>query len=552
MQGLPQSKDRKDNAESSAKLEKSGRDVAILAVSMGAILLFAGNGSSVVPQAVRYLQGVGLPPDRLLSNALLLNIALIIFGWRRYRDLAAEVQERSKAEAQARNLAETDALTGCLNRRSMGSAIEELRANAARRGEQVAVIALDLDNFKRLNDFNGHMAGDAVLGESARRMRLVLPESALLARLGGDEFACALAFDSQRPESVERIAERLIEAIAHPVQYSGGVLDGVTVSLGLSCPTLARGAVSATVLLHTADIAMYHAKKAGKNRYMWFDPQMEAELRFRSDLEAGIRAGVALGEFVPFYEPQVDLETGHITGFEMLARWQSPSLGLVFPNVFIPVAEEIGMIADLSESVIRQALSDAKTWDPELTLSVNISPVQLRDPWFAQKLLKMLVEANFPPNRLEIEITESCMLENVGLVRTLVTSLKNQGVRISLDDFGTGYSSLSHLRSLPFDRIKIDRSFVSGLTENNGSLSIVQSIIALGEGLGLPITAEGVENEELAKELRSLGDLKVQGYHFGKPASGQDVFDRLAALGRVLPSGGVTRTSETEQSSNAA
>ena len=190
---------------------------------------------------------------------------------------------------------------------------------------------------------------------------------------------------------------------------------------------------------------MYHAKKQGKARHFWFDAPMESELRFRSELEAGIRRGIPLGEFVPFYEQQIDLATGELSGFEMLARWNSPILGVVNPDVFIPIAEEIGAIGELSESVITQALSHAKDWDSKLSLSVNISPVQLRDPWFAQKLLKMLVEANFPPNRLEIEITESTLHENIALVRSLVVSLKNQGIRVSLDDFGTGYSSLAQL-----------------------------------------------------------------------------------------------------------
>ena len=518
--------------EAKGQLERVGRDIIVLAVSFGALILFVGNGSTVLPQAIRYLQGIGLPPDRLLSNAMLLNIALIVFGWRRYRDLSEQVVERSLAEEKARQLAETDPLTGCLNRRAMAPATDHLRAESAKRGELVAVLVLDLDNFKRLNDTNGHAAGDAVLSESARRMRAVVPANALLARLGGDEFACAVPFDPARPEFVDRTASQLIESLCAPIVNSGIRLEGISISLGIARSDIpADKAISAQDLLHMADIAMYHAKKGGKNRYYWFEPQMESELRFRSELENGIRRGVGNGEFVPFYEPQVCLQTGTITGFEMLARWQSPELGLVGPDLFIPIAEEIGVIADLSESVIRQALQDAKEWDPELGLSVNISPVQMRDPWFAQKLLKLLVEANFPPSRLEIEITESCLHENLGLVRSLIASLKNQGIRISLDDFGTGYSSLAQLRSLPFDRIKIDRSFISTLASNSDSMTIVQAIASLGSGLGLPITAEGVEEPEVVDELRRMGEFKAQGYLYGRPAAAQDVEKRLAELG---------------------
>lgn len=519
-------------AAAKGQLERVSRDIIVLAVSFGAMILFVGNGSTILPQAVRYLQGIGLPPDRLLSNAMLLNIALIVFGWRRYRDLSEQVAERSLAEEKARHLAETDPLTGCLNRRAMAPATDHLREESVRRGEQVAVLVLDLDNFKRLNDTNGHAAGDAVLSESARRMRTILPTGALLARLGGDEFACAVPFDPNRPESVDRIASQLIDSLCAPIASDGLTLEGISISLGISRSDVPEGRTHyAQDLLHMADIAMYHAKKGGKNRYYWFEAQMESELRFRSELENGIRRGVGLGEFVPFYEPQVCLQTGRITGFEMLARWQSPEMGLVGPDLFIPIAEEIGVIADLSESVIRQALQDAKEWHPDLGLSVNISPVQMRDPWFAQKLLKMLVEANFTPSRLEIEITESCLHENLGMVRSLIASLKNQGIRISLDDFGTGYSSLAQLRSLPFDRIKIDRSFISTLASSSDSMTIVQAIASLGNGLGLPITAEGVEDSEVVDELRRMGEFKAQGYLYGRPASAQDVEKRLLELG---------------------
>ncbi len=214
----------------------------------------------------------------------------------------------------------------------------------------------------------------------------------------------------------------------------------------------------------------------------------------------------------------------------MLARWNSPAFGIVNPQVFIPIAEEIGVIDRLSESLIAQALFDAKAWDPQLTLSVNISPIQLRDPWFSQKLLKMLVEANFPPQRLEIEITESCLHENIGAVRTLLASLRNQGIKISLDDFGTGYSSLSQLRELPFDCIKIDRSFVSNLAGNKDSATIVRAITSLGEGLGLPIVAEGIETAEVLEELKAYGDFKGQGYLYGRPESASVTRERLAGM----------------------
>ncbi|WP_240310888.1 EAL domain-containing protein [Altererythrobacter sp. ZODW24] len=518
------------------RLDKAGRDIVALGIAAAAIIMFLGTGGRVLPQAARALTGSGVAPDALLVNAVLLNIALIIFGWRRYRDLTQEVAERQKAENAARILAETDELTGSLNRRSITPATEQLMASAIERGHGLAFLMIDLDNFKQINDVNGHMVGDEMLRTTAIRIKQELPEDSVIARLGGDEFACVLAYDSLNTGSVDKVAARIIDAVAQPIKCGHQELD-VTVSVGIATAELANPVAGeaepafAKTLMHRADIAMYHAKKQGRNRFFWFETPMENEQRFRKELEVGIRRGMVEGEFVPFYEQQVDLDTGELVGFEMLARWLSPDMGIVGPDVFIPVAEEMGVIGDLSEELIGIALEDAKTWNPKLTLSINISPVQLRDPWFSQKILKLLTKHGFPPNRLEIEITESCLHENLNVVRTMITSLKNQGVAISLDDFGTGYSSLAQLRSLPFDRIKIDRSFVSEMDANRGNSKIVDAIVSLGEGLKLPITAEGIESDVVLDQLRKLGPLKGQGYFYGRPEDAKTVTTRLAGLG---------------------
>lgn len=495
--------------------------------------MFVGTGGSVLPQVVRSIWSNGAAPDLLLVNAVLLNIALVIFGWRRYRELTVEVGERRKAESHARELAELDPLTGCLNRRSIGPATDALLAANAERGLATAFLMIDLDNFKQVNDINGHAAGDAILRQSALRIAATLPPDSLVARFGGDEFACALAFDPRHADRVDALAADLIGAVSQPVETDGGSVE-TTISVGISSNLGLGAARDGAAQLHLADIAMYHAKKHGRNRSAWFEPAMENELKVRSELAAGIRAGVPLGEFVPFYEKQIDLASGDLVGFEMLARWKSPTLGLVGPEVFIPVAEEIGMIGALSESVISQALRDARHWNPKLSLSVNISPIQLRDPWFAQKLLRMLVEANFPPSRLEIEVTESCLHEDLGLVRSLISSLKNQGIKISLDDFGTGYSSLAQLQTLPFDSIKIDRSFISNLGSSVESNTIVEAITSLGRGLGLPITAEGIECPEVLARLQELGQFKGQGYLYGMPQPAGVTNDDLAQLNLLL------------------
>ena len=541
--------------EPDIRLETADRDIIALGIAVAAIILLVGTGGSVLPQAVGALLSDNSKPDLLLVNALLLNIALIIFGWRRYRELTREIGERRKAEQRAHVLAATDPLTQCLNRRSMVVATEDLRARAAARGDAIAYCMIDLDNFKQINDMHGHTTGDAVLVMLCDRVRAMLPQDARLARLGGDEFAFVIAYPAGHAERVDDLVIRLFERVAQPFQLPEVTIE-LTMSIGIVADHDATGNVDAAIdaasLMHRADMALYHAKKQGRNRYYWFETGMEHELKFRNQLEIGIRQGLAKGEFVPFYEQQVDVQSGALMGFEMLARWRSPTLGLISPEIFVPIAEEIGLITEMSEKLMEQAFIDAREWDDRLTLSINISPMQLRDPWFAQRLLKRLVEANFPPQRLEIEITESCLHDNIGLVRSMITSLRNQGVQISLDDFGTGYSSLEQLRSLPFDRIKIDRSFVAELREPGRKSSIVEAIVALGRGLDLPLTAEGVEDEETLNALKAMGRLKAQGYLYGQPEDAEAVRKRLLAAGLLPGSADPAAIALTEEALPAA
>jgi diguanylate cyclase (GGDEF)-like protein len=513
---------------------KAERDLVALGIAFGAICLFVATGGTVVPDVIdSYLSG-DAGPSHLLVNALLLNIALIVFSWRRYRQLREEIAIRKAAEREARKLSATDPLTGCLNRRAMVTNSEALRREASAQGRALAYVMIDADNFKQINDMYGHSAGDEVLIEFARRIAALLPADAQLARLGGDEFAFALSYDPAQPQRVEDLVIRIYEAMATPVETKACTVE-VAVSIGMATDHGHHGRnpliKSADALMKYADIAMYHAKKEGKNRFFWFEESMESELRLRNELEVGIRRALLEREFEPFYEQQIDIETGQIIGFEMLARWRSPQLGLVNPEIFIPIAEEMGVIAELSDQLIDRAFIDAREWSEHITLSINISPVQLRDPWFAQKLLKRLVAANFPPRRLEIEITESCLHDNIAMVRSMITSLRNQGVRVSLDDFGTGYSSFEQLRTLPFDRLKIDRAFISELGKCESQSSIVDAIVSLGRGLNMPITAEGVEDEQILNALRKMGDIKGQGYLYGRPEPAQDVRQRLAMHG---------------------
>ena len=505
--------------------EGAKRDIIAGGIVVAAILLFVGTGSNVMQAAVRALIGLGGGPDRALAAALVLNVALILFGWRRYEDLNREIRERTEAEQRARYLADTDPLTGFLNRRALLATGQQMIAGAVAEQRQIALFLLDLDHFKTVNDIHGHAAGDRVLQVAAERISAVLPPNATKARLGGDEFVAMLVFEPSARADIDALAAELVTALDNVVAH-----DAQQIRIGASLGISLAGDASMTMetMVRQADIAMYHGKDEGRNRHIWFEPGMEMAVQVRNQIETGIREGMPRGEFIPHFEPQVDIATGRLIGFEMLMRWESPEYGLIPPERFIPVAEESGLIGELSLQVIRHAMEIAKRWDPSILLAVNISPQQLKDPWFSQKLTKLLVEVGFPASQLEVEITESSLFENLPLVRSIVTSLKNQGVSLSLDDFGTGYSSLSHLRALPFDRIKIDRSFITAMRGSADAHAIVVAIVRLGESLAMPITAEGVEDEATAIELTRLGCSKGHGWHFGRAASAADT-DRLLA-----------------------
>ncbi len=467
----------------------------------------------------------------LLAPTFLLNVALILFSWQHYRKLREQAEERARSTAQTRHLTMRDPLTGLHNRRSLSENGAELLANANQRGRRMAMLLLDIDHFKKINDIHGHAVGDGMLRSAAVEITRLVPPGAILSRLGGDEFACAFEIGPDDPGTVHNIAENILACLGQPLTADGTLVQS-SVSIGISmsgpdCDTVDQ-------VLRRADIAMYVAKQRGRNGVTWFDTSMERALKHRSDLETKMRHGIPAGEFEPYFEQQIDLATGRLSGFEVLARWNHPVLGHIAPAHFIPVAEETGLIGSLCFSVIRKALTDARDWDPSLSLSINISPLQLRDPWLAQKLVKLLVETSFPSHRLEIEITETGIFDNLPLAQSTIGSLKNQGIRLVLDDFGTGYSSLAHLRALPFDRIKIDKSFVMSLEDNPESAAIVNAIARLGDTLSLPITAEGVERREVEDRLRDMGINKTQGWLYGKPLSLPEVH-RLLAERRLLP-----------------
>ncbi|MFL6724681.1 MAG: putative bifunctional diguanylate cyclase/phosphodiesterase [Sphingomicrobium sp.] len=494
--------------------------------TFAAIILFTLIGSQVVPAAL------GIAADHHSSTnglavALVLNIAIILFGWQRSKELARTLAALGLAEREAHRNAYVDCVTGLANRRALVNALGDAIARDVPQG---ALVLFDLDHFKKVNDLHGHSAGDKLLAHVGRTLKAMMPNATLVARLGGDEFGVLLA--ATDAQDVEAVVGRVIATLGSPIDLDTFHAH-ISASAGIAA--LAAG-LSPEDMLRRADIAMYAAKRSGRDGASWFDADQEAELKARVTLEDDIRSGIEAGEFVPFFQPLITLATGKPTGFEVLARWKSPQRGLLEPAEFIEVAEATGLIAPLSMLVMRQALEEAKSWPPHLKIAVNISPVQFRDPQLAERVLKMLAETGFPARRLELEITEGSLLENPEQATTIVKSLKNNGITIALDDFGTGYASLTQLQSLPFDRIKIDKSFVATIGENEQSEMIVRTIASLGKMLCVPITAEGVETESIRLRLAEAGCQDAQGWLFGRAISAQFIRNQFGLSDADHPS----------------
>jgi predicted signal transduction protein with EAL and GGDEF domain len=380
-----------------------------------------------------------------------------------------------------------------------------------------------------VNDQHGYETGDRLLKTISVSLADELGPDAVLARLSGDEFAVALALANDRMSRADELAEAVLRIVTRPLLFEEKIIQVGAFAGIASAPA---GEVRIPDILRRADIAMDHARSGRVARPIWFDAGMERALIAHAEIEQGIRVGLDHDQFVPYFEPQVDLATGEIVGFEMLARWIHPLSGVIGPDVFIPVAEEIGLIGRLSEHVIAEALREAASWDAKVKISVNISPFQLADGWLAQRIVKTLADTGFPAERLVIEITESSLFADIDLARTIVTSLKNQGIRLALDDFGTGFSSLAHLRSLPFDIIKIDRSFVTNINAKRENSAIVRAVTTLANALQVPVCVEGIESEDSYKTVVRLGCEIGQGWYFGKPMPAEQARELLDARER--------------------
>jgi diguanylate cyclase (GGDEF)-like protein len=512
----------------SSRLINARRDAIVLTVLITAVMLLIWNGSTFFHH-IRIGDTEFGPEVRLASTALTLNVALILFGWRRYVDLQHEAEMQAEHERRAVVLATTDAITGLYNRKGFADRAAQLCTEAGERGDNLVVISFQVHRFKTINDQHGYETGDRLLKTLSVALADEFGPNAILARLGGDEFAIALAMRTDAMSRADELAEAVLRIVTRPLLFEEKIIQ-VGAFAGIASAPAAT--VRIPDILRRADIAMDHARSGRVARPVWFDAGMERALIAHGEIEQGIRFGLEHAQFVPYFEPQVDLATGEIVGFEMLARWIHPLSGVIGPDVFIPVAEEIGLIGRLSEQVIGDALREAAGWDAKIKISVNISPLQLADGWLAQRIVKMLADTGFPAERLVIEITESSLFADIDLARTIVTSLKNQGVRLALDDFGTGFSSLSHLRSLPFDIIKIDRSFVTNINSKRENSAIVRAVQTLAASLPVPVCVEGIENEDSYKAVVRLGCEIGQGWYFGKPMPAEQARELLASVAR--------------------
>jgi len=433
-----------------------------------------------------------------------------------------DITEQRQSEVKIEYMAHHDALTELANRVLLNERLER----TLDREEMVAVHHLDLDQFKAVNDTFGHHAGDKLLKIVAERLCGLVRDTDTIARMGGDEFVIVQA-PIVDPADATSLAQRVIKLLSEPYDIDGhqaviGASVGISVGPG--------DGTSPDKLLRNADLALYRAKGDGRGTFRFFEPVMDLQMQTRRVMEQDLRKALPAGEFELHYQPVVNLASKEISGFEALIRWNHPTKGMISPASFIPLAEEIGFIVPIGEWVIKQACATAAQWPDNLHIAVNISAVQFRNPGLMQVITGALAASGLNPARLEIEITETVLLHNKEATLAVLHQLRALGIRIAMDDFGTGYSSLTYLQSFPFDKIKIDRSFVKDITENSGSLNIVRAVAALANGMGMTATAEGVETNEQLDRIVSEGCTEMQGFLFSRPLPAREI-ERLFLLG---------------------
>jgi diguanylate cyclase (GGDEF)-like protein len=442
-----------------------------------------------------------------------------------FNRMAGEIVEREQRITQ---LAFNDALTGLPNRTMFQQQLTQLLQRAVEGGSTFSLLCLDLDNFKAINDTIGHPAGDALLIEAAKRIRTAA-KGHFVARLGGDEFVVLQPLDSDRTP-VDRLASRILEEVARPLVIDGNeILPSTSIGIAIA----PDDGVAGNILLKNADLALYRAKESGRNGYAFFEEDLNARAQHRHQIETELRSALERGEFELLYQPLFDLRANQVTSFESLIRWNHPQLGSVPPAEFVPIAEESGLIVPIGAWAIERACKVASKWPADIRVAVNVSPVQFHRGDLRKALADALGRSKLAPERLELEITESVFLEGSEPTLALLHALRKLGVRIALDDFGTGFSSLSYLQSFPFDKLKIDQSFIVNLLTRDGAGAIVRAITDLAQALGIETTAEGVEEEEQLDQLRSYGCSSVQGYLFAEPMNEKQVRELLKDRGKT-------------------
>jgi len=438
--------------------------------------------------------------------------------------VSEDIAERKRAEAQIARLAHYDPLTDLPNRVLFQKDLSEALARRSRTGGHLAVHFIDLDRFKTVNDTLGHPLGDDLLRIAAQRLRACVRDGDTVARLGGDEFA-VVQNGLTDLTGATRLAQRIVEAMAAPFELQGHqVMIGASVGVALA----PSDGESPDELLKKADMALYRAKADGRGAFHFFEKAMDEQLQARRGLELDLRRALLAGEFELFYQPLYNLGDDRVTGCEALVRWRHPERGMVSPADFIPLAEEIGLIVPLGEWVLRTACREAAGWPDHVRVAVNLSPAQFRDRTLVSSVVSALATSGLPAERLELEITESVLLQDNAANLKVLHDLKALGVRISMDDFGTGYSSLSYLRSFPFDKIKIDQTFVRDILKDSDALAIIRAVLDLGASLGIVTTAEGVESREQLDALRDHGCAEIQGYYISRPSPASDMGRMLA------------------------
>ncbi len=441
-------------------------------------------------------------------------------GWTVALEDMTEVRAK---EANSAELARIDPLTGLANRLMLRERLSASLDRLNRYGEPCAVLLLDLDRFKPINDTLGHAVGDALLEKVADRLRSAVRSADTVARIGGDEFVVIQA-GAARQEDVTILARRLVDLIGRTYIIDGQLL---TIGVSVGAALAPKDGTDAERLLKHADLALYRAKLDGRGTFRFFEPEMDVRMQARRRLELDIRQALARREFVLHYQPQLNLKNQSVTGCEALLRWKHPERGTVSPADFIPLAEEVGLIVPIGEWVVRQACRDAALWPASVSVAVNVSPAQFKSERLVDMIVSALATSGLPPRRLEIEITEGVLLQNNEHTLDTLHRLRKLGVRVSMDDFGTGYSSLSYLRSFPFDKIKIDRSFVKDIATAPDGDAIIRAIAGLGRSLGMTTVAEGVETEEQMRRIQAEGCTDVQGYLISRPVPLDDLLRLL-------------------------